>query len=82
MTASPIYYLAKLFVPPRVFQHAVHGLADVHSVIPVMVLDSLVAVVLLDGEQPPAEGVIVYIKAREESEVGEHSDDALKLKDD
>ena len=42
-----------------------------------MVLDGLIAVVLLDGEQPPAEGVVVYIKAREESEVGEHSDDAL-----
>ena len=39
-------------------------------------------VVLLDGEQPPAEGVVIYVKAREESEVGEHSDDALKLKGD
>ena len=43
-------YLAKLFVPPRVFQHAVHGLADVEGVVPVVVLDGLISVVLLDGE--------------------------------
>ena len=70
-------YLAEFLFPVSLFDHGEHGLGDVEGVVPVVIGDGLVAIVLLHGHDPPAKGHVVDAEAREESQVGEHSDAGL-----
>jgi hypothetical protein len=55
-------------------------LGDVESMVPVVILDSLVAVVSLNSQQPTAQSIIVNVETCYEAKIDENPDRCLQRK--